>query len=369
MPQLHVNLLNKQLPAFHFWVVSGLIVAMICCAFLAWCTGRSPLLAAVFCWTGFSAIFVVAIIKKIFTGKENLVFYQYYLIILIFLSISIFVSGNDLLHYLDLMCIGITINLAFGRIGCYNVGCCHGAMHSKGVCYSKAHADHGFPKYLVGIPLFPLQLVAFGVNVLLAVLCTVYLITAPTPGAVFCLNVCLYAVGRFILELFRGDADRPYLFNFSEAQWTGFCLLVGLNLLGRSGVFLFSGWLLILTLLIYGVLMIAVHIWRLLSLGKNAAVLLPKHKREVLESLNRWRGTKEQMAVFTTSKGLHLTCSEDSDGTIHHYGLSVSGGQLPSGLVRRIVDFLRLSRHKSDLAKVRVGKNNVSFVQFRNESK
>src|SRR6266566_1439622 len=36
--------------------------------------------------------------------------------------------------------------------------------------------------------------------------------------------IIVYGCGRFCLEFFRGDATRPYLYGFSEAQWTSLLL-------------------------------------------------------------------------------------------------------------------------------------------------
>jgi hypothetical protein len=56
------------------------------------------------------------------------------------------------------------------------------------------------------------------------------------PGQAAALYLGGYAVGRFVLELFRGDAARPYWLGVSEAQWTSLLVAWGLVIFYRADV-------------------------------------------------------------------------------------------------------------------------------------
>ena len=100
------------------------------------------------------------------------------------------------------------VGLAFqsiGRLGCYCAGCCYGITLSDGRVFPVQLFEAGFCfvallAFLIikperrwpGIPLFP-----------------VYLI--------------IYSVGRFVLEFFRGDANRG-VWILSTSQWIGIAL-------------------------------------------------------------------------------------------------------------------------------------------------
>lgn len=105
--------------------------------------------------------------------------------------------------------IGAYIGLAFqslGRIGCYCAGCCYGIELADGTRFPVQLVEAGFcfvallafllirpERRWPGLPLFP-----------------VYLIT--------------YSVGRFVLEFFRGDANRG-VWILSTSQWIALALI------------------------------------------------------------------------------------------------------------------------------------------------
>src|SRR5207253_2733687 len=110
--------------------------------------------------------------------------------------------------------------LAFGRVGCTMVGCCHGRPGRIGLCYREEHADEGFPRYLVGVRLVPVQaLESLGVAAIVGV-GVALVVAGSTSGTALAWYAAAYAVLRFFLEFLRGDAGRRYSWGFSEAQWT-----------------------------------------------------------------------------------------------------------------------------------------------------
>ena len=90
--------------------------------------------------------------------------------------------------------------------------------------YGDDHAQAGFPHYLVGVRLFPIQAVESVLAFSLVGCGLTLLMKEHQPGFVLLFYVIAYGCGRFCLEFFRGDATRPYFCGFSEAQWTSLVL-------------------------------------------------------------------------------------------------------------------------------------------------
>jgi phosphatidylglycerol:prolipoprotein diacylglycerol transferase len=139
----------------------------------------------------------------------------------------------------DLCAPAIALGQAIGRIGCFMAGDDYGAP--TGVPWAVVFTDPdaarigGAP---LGVPLHPVQLYesAFCL-VLFAVL--VWLARRPhRDGDIIVSYTVIYAIGRFLLEFLRGDADRGFLFGgaLSTSQFIAVVLLVSVlvTLPGRS---------------------------------------------------------------------------------------------------------------------------------------
>ena len=109
---------------------------------------------------------------------------------------------------LDLMGLVTCIVHAFGRIGCFNAGCCYGTHTDSflGVIYS--HEKCLAP---LGQPLHPVQLYESAFIFLLFVFLWLFKSRKQFEGQLFLLYLMLYAAGRAVLELFRGDEERGYV--------------------------------------------------------------------------------------------------------------------------------------------------------------
>jgi hypothetical protein len=111
------------------------------------------------------------------------------------------------LQYLDVMAPGLCIFLAGGRAGCLMVGCCHGHPCRTGLRYGKAHADEGFPEYLVNVRLFPVQAIEFAGLLIISALCAPFIVWG-REGTSLAWFLFAYAVLRFATEGLRAD-ERP----------------------------------------------------------------------------------------------------------------------------------------------------------------
>src|SRR4029078_7444481 len=101
--------------------------------------------------------FVLAMATKVVTGAESLTFYHHAALALAKGAAVATIGGAPVRSALDLAAIGLGAFLACGRIGCLLVGCCLARPSSRGVRYVLEHAAEGFPGYLVGVRLVPVQ--------------------------------------------------------------------------------------------------------------------------------------------------------------------------------------------------------------------
>ena len=139
----------------------------------------------------------------------------------------------------DVFAPGIALGHVTGRLGCMAAGCCYGKPTDVpwAVIFTNplAAANVGTP---LGIPLHPTQLYEAGAELLILVL---LLATErkgkPFAGRTFWLYMFLYAISRYIIEIYRGD-PRGELFGFSTSQFISLILaplsLVMLAWLARS---------------------------------------------------------------------------------------------------------------------------------------
>ncbi len=114
----------------------------------------------------------------------------------------------------DLAAPALALGQSIGRLGCFAAGCCYGTACDLpwAVTFTDARAFEltGVP---LGLPMHPTQLyhalaalVIFGLTVLVKQ-------RRRFEGQVFWVYVLAYAVLRFIVELFRGDAARGVFFS------------------------------------------------------------------------------------------------------------------------------------------------------------
>jgi phosphatidylglycerol:prolipoprotein diacylglycerol transferase len=114
---------------------------------------------------------------------------------------------------------GIALGHVIGRLGCLLAGCCFGKPTDLpwGVTFTSpvAASNVGTP---LGIPLHPTQLYDAGAELLiLAILLIFEKRGRPFAGRTFWLYMLLYAISRFIVEIFRGD-ERGMMLGLATSQ-------------------------------------------------------------------------------------------------------------------------------------------------------
>ena len=126
----------------------------------------------------------------------------------------------------DVFAPGIALGHVVGRFGCFFAGCCYGRPTTVpwAITFTSpyAAANVGTP---LNIPLHPTQLYEAGAEALILV---VLLATESRgrkfPGRTFWLYMLMYAISRYIIEIFRGD-PRGTVFMFSTSQFISVILI------------------------------------------------------------------------------------------------------------------------------------------------
>jgi len=138
----------------------------------------------------------------------------------------------------DMFAPGVALGHVIGRLGCVMAGCCWGRPTGLpwGITFTDpfASANVGTP---LGVALHPTQLYDAGAELaILVLLLATERKGRPFPGRTFWGYLLLYAVSRFVIELFRGD-PRGMVLGVSTSQFVSLVLgplsLVMLVMLSR----------------------------------------------------------------------------------------------------------------------------------------
>jgi phosphatidylglycerol:prolipoprotein diacylglycerol transferase len=138
-----------------------------------------------------------------------------------------FFKKNQLpvLGMLDIMGMVACIVHGFGRIGCFNAGCCHGTETDffLGVIYTDDRCQAPLNQSL-----HPVQLYESGFIFLLLGFLWWLRSRKQFAGQLFLIYLMAYAVGRSVLEFFRGDEARGYIFEnwLSHSQAISLIVLI-----------------------------------------------------------------------------------------------------------------------------------------------
>lgn len=342
-----VPLLGRMRPAFQVCGFAGAAVAVGLVAALVRPLGLVPWVAGAMCLAGCVTFLAIAVASKLVRGRPTLVFYRHALAILGVTAGGLALLGQPVLRYLDVGAVAVMAFLAFGRVGCLMVGCCHGKPAGVGVRYRHDHAVFGFTPFLVGVRLFPTQALEAVAAFVMAAAGTAALVGAgPAPGLVLGGLAIGYAATRFLLETARGDQVRAIVAGFSEAQWMSLVVLAGVIALGATGVVPLRAWQIAVTAGL-GFVVFFIAAWRFLGHAPRHRLLAPRHIHEVATALaelpRRQREDLTGVTVATTSLDICLSMSRlaDEAGPIDHVAISRRGAPLAEEHARVLVDLVR----------------------------
>ncbi len=123
----------------------------------------------------------------------------------------------------DVFAVSVPLFHAFGRVGCFLAGCCYGIESDFGFVTEYNNAPAHF-----GVVRFPVQLFeAFGNLVIFAFL-LIFFKRNMFKSKLFALYLGIYAPMRFVLEFFRGDKIRGFVFGLSTSQLISLMIILAL---------------------------------------------------------------------------------------------------------------------------------------------
>jgi phosphatidylglycerol:prolipoprotein diacylglycerol transferase len=141
--------------------------------------------------------------------------------------------------FFDRVAVGAGLTFALVRTGCFLAGCDYGrptagiwgVRFPRGSLAALDHARRGFvPAGAPSLPVHPTQLYEVAVGLIAGALAAIPLARGRRDGSAFTVFLSTYAIGRFALELLRGDQDRGTAVGLSTAQWVSLCVLAALAL-------------------------------------------------------------------------------------------------------------------------------------------
>ena len=135
----------------------------------------------------------------------------------------------DFKKYCNVLIPAVALAQGFGRIGCFFAGCCHGAP---------TNAWYGvlFPTdslCTLGVKVIPTQLISAAGDFVIFYLLHRNLNNGKHPEDTFALYMVLYSIGRFIIEMFRGDPRGTIGFLSTSQFFSIITLVVGAYLIYR----------------------------------------------------------------------------------------------------------------------------------------
>lgn len=368
-----VNLLGKRISAYNAFGVSGIVLAVTIALSLTIHRGL-PLwvMIALLLLTLVVAILNI-VLTTIITGRDSLVYLRYFLSIMAAGALLLRILEQPVLPHLENLMLGIGAMQGIGRIGCLRVGCCYGKPARYGIRYTDLHARAGFPSTLVGVRLFPVQLLESAWILISAGTGITIAIISNTIGLGFTTYLLMFAGGRFGFELLRGDCARPYWLGLSEAQWISAGLVLGVLVLSLLEILPYRTWQVSLgTLLI--ILMIG---WRFFVMPRSRYQLRQPVSifalSKALSSLDKGRRQElsgnhaVHMRSLLTDLQLSDGVTEDAaSGKIRHYTLSYANRAMPIKDAQIIAKTIQSWHPQEEKAKLIIHNNKIfHFLRYQ----
>lgn len=368
---LTIKAFKYSIHSFHFFGAAGFLVGLLLGILIAYVTGL-PIWPVLLCaLSGAGILISLAWLYKVITGREDLVYYQHEISIMIFCLILLALLKQPVLKYLDITLMGIGVFLAFGRIGCFSVGCCHGRPYKHGIKYGQNHVDDGFTWYYKGVALFPVQLIESGYVFVVVIISAILLLNHAQPGTVLIVYTVIYGLMRFILEYFRGDPERPLWLGISEAQWTTLALITITFTLSQLGWLPVYKWHLAILILL--IVASVITIYRFKS-NPNHEIFTPSHIQQMAEGLallehenaNDKQANNQVVKLFTTRCGISLSYDKFHEilNAGHYTISSKSDCKLSYGIAERIARVINVLKHLNGNYELIEKQNGIYHIIF-----
>ena len=216
---------NFTIHSYGFFIAVGFLVCLFLMRSKARKTGIDPdAVTDIALWTlvagllGARLLFVItkwsyylehpAALIRIWEG--GLVFYGGFLSGLAVFIWQVRRKKLELWELLDLAAPSLAIAHFFGRIGCFLAGCCFGKP-TDGVTWCSVVFTNPNGIAPLNIPLHPTQLYDAVNNLLLFFALEYVYRRRRFTGQIFCIYLAWYALGRIVVETFRGDDVRGFV--------------------------------------------------------------------------------------------------------------------------------------------------------------
>lgn len=373
--------IRKPWPAFQVCGYTGVLAAIAMTMLLAVKVGLSTWVMGLIIVSAMATFLTLAMTTEIITGEEQLIYYQQEIAVMLVSALVVKVLRQPVLPYLDLMILGIGTFLAFGRVGCLMVGCCHGRPFRWGIRYRSEHAEEGFAPYLVGVTLFPIQALESVWVFFVVVVGVIFMWKGQPPGSALAWYSIAYGAARFNLEFIRGDIERPYTLGFSQGQWLSLWLMSALIWTEWTGRMPFHAWH---SLTVAGLvcIMVVAAVHRKLDRGQRFRIFHPYHVREVAAVLSDPKpqaasigvladGKSSRLRVECTSLGFQISQAKIHDArAVDYYTLSsrnCSIAQPAATLLADLILSLRGPKNETFVARLVPGQFNAFHLMISRE--
>ncbi len=211
-----------DVPAYTLFAITGFAVGFAAALGLTLYTA-APLATLVLATAAAAQSFALVTAARAWRADRGHVFLENLLVALAAAAAVPWLLDEPIGPLLDVVMIGLGALSAFGRLGCLATGCCHGRPAAWGVRYGPASV---VPPSLVGVRLFPIQLVDAGWCAAITAVAIALVVAGAPPLTATWWWLLAYGTLRFVLELARGDESRRRLGPLSESQWIAIALLV-----------------------------------------------------------------------------------------------------------------------------------------------
>lgn len=118
--------------------------------------------------------------------------------------------------FLDVFAVSVPLGHSLGRVGCFLSGCCFGVNYNGPL--SVIYTTTANPSTPLNTPLLPIQLIEALFLIVLFIVLEILFYTTNKKGLCVTTYILSYAIVRFVLEFFRNDAERRFLFSISTSQ-------------------------------------------------------------------------------------------------------------------------------------------------------
>ena len=183
-------------------------------------------------WIVTPGVFKTAFSNGLFRGilsllMEGMVFYGGLIGGIIGIFLVARKKKKNVFEFTDLFAPCFCVAHAFGRVGCLLAGCCYGVQIGETTQFGVLTYKGALAvKYLDGAMRLPVPLME---AVFLLVLCEVLVLVFCTEkrlGTTTGWYLISYAVWRFVIEMFRGDAERGKFGALYTSQWISILILL-----------------------------------------------------------------------------------------------------------------------------------------------